>query len=94
MPSEEDWKMPKVIMNLVVNHTSDQHEWFQKRRQRKCRSHYRYAVFLVNENYREINGSAADNAQNSRRNIYEKLDFDFYGASVPYRLRPDGRNRR
>ncbi|MDZ4783922.1 MAG: maltose alpha-D-glucosyltransferase [Planctomycetia bacterium] len=31
----------RVITELVVNHTSDQHPWFQRARRAKARSHYR-----------------------------------------------------
>jgi len=45
MVREMDKRNIKVIMDLVVNHTSDQHKWFQKSKKSKTNSYRDYYVW-------------------------------------------------
>ena len=47
----------RVITELVINHTSDQHEWFQKSRRAKPGSKWRN-FYVWSDTHGEIQGSA------------------------------------
>jgi Glycosidases len=49
----------KIIMDLVVNHTSDEHEWFQKSRQNQKNKYRDYYIWRDGKNGKEPNNWAS-----------------------------------
>lgn len=53
--SEAHRKGLKIIMDLVVNHTSDEHEWFRKSRMAPANSYRNYYIWKDGKNGAEPN---------------------------------------
>lgn len=71
-----DEKGIKILMDLVVNHSSDRHEWFQKALQDPCGEYGKYYVFREGKdgnppnNWRSIFGGSAWERVEGRDNLY------------------------
>ena len=51
----------KIIMDLVVNHTSDEHIWFEEAKKSKDNPYHDYYIWVKNGNLRKL-----------KRGIYHK----------------------
>jgi maltose alpha-D-glucosyltransferase / alpha-amylase len=75
----------RVIAELVINHTSDQHPWFQRARRAKPGSAMR-DFYVWSETGKEYAGTRIIFLDTERSNWAVELDLSEYGGRIPIEL--------